>query len=305
MDTRFAVFIVHGIGTQGKRFSHAMQENLRSNFKKALRHMGQENREGQDDALIFREGLWTDITQDGEDILKNRMFNDPDTNVDWRKARDFFVDYLGDAISYFKEKDSDIYSQYNAIQSKIDSLVQNLSNETNPNQNTLLTVVSHSLGTVVLLDYLYDARETLEPNYQLIFSNFFTLSSPIALYANRFFKYQSDRNPFANFKPQKVQNENEVWINMFDEDDIVGYPIRPVNSYCKKAVTADLNVSVGSFLAGGTPLSHTGYWEDEEVGKIIAEKLNIDWLRVNRWDKKEKTLARTKKYKKRYNMPHE
>ena len=46
MDTRFAVFIVHGIGTQGKRFSHAMQENLRSNFKKALRHLGQENREG-------------------------------------------------------------------------------------------------------------------------------------------------------------------------------------------------------------------------------------------------------------------
>ena len=92
---------------------------------------------------------------------------------------------------------------------------------------------------------------------------------------------------------------------MFDEDDIVGYPIRPLNSYCKKAVTADLNVSVGSFLAGGTPLRRNGYWEDEEVGKIIAEKLNIDWLRVNRWDKKEKTLARTKKYKKRYNMPHE
>ena len=58
MDTRFAVFIVHGIGTQGERFSHTMQENLRSNFKKALWHMGQENLEGQDDALIFREGLW-------------------------------------------------------------------------------------------------------------------------------------------------------------------------------------------------------------------------------------------------------
>ena len=50
---------------------------------------------------------------------------------------------------------------------------------------------------------------------------------------------------------------------------------------------------------------HSLLWEDEEVGIIIAEKLNIDWLRVNRWDKKEKTLARTKKYKKRYNMPHE
>jgi len=41
----------------------------------------------------------------------------------------------------------------------------------------------------------------------------------------------------------------------------------------------------------------------EEAGKIIAEKLAIDWLRVNRWDNKEKTLARTKKYKNRYNMP--
>ena len=64
-----------------------------------------------------------------------------------------------------------------------------------------------------------------------------------------------------------------------------------------------MNVSVGSFLSGGTPASHTGYWEDEEVGKIIAEKLAIDWLRVNGWAKKEKTVARTKKYKERYEMP--
>ena len=62
MDTRLAVFIVHGIGAQEKGFSQDMQENLRSNFKKALQHMGQGDREGQDDPLIFREGLWADIT---------------------------------------------------------------------------------------------------------------------------------------------------------------------------------------------------------------------------------------------------
>jgi hypothetical protein len=303
MDKRLAVFIVHGIGDQKKGFSRDMQENLQSNFKKALQHMGQGDREGQDDALIFREGLWADITQDGEDTLKNRMFNDPNTDVDWIKARKFFVDYLGDAISYFKGKISDVYSQYKAIQARIDGLVQNLSGETNPDQNTLLTVVSHSLGTVVLSDYLYDKRDTLESNYQLTFSNFFTLGSPIALYANRFYNHQSPSNPFANFKPQKVKDPKGVWVNLFDEDDIVGYPIRPVNSYCEKAVTADLNVSVGSLLTGWNPASHTGYWEDEKVGKIIAEKLAIDWLRVNGWDNKEKTLARTKKYKNRYNMP--
>jgi len=303
MDTRLAVFIVHGIGDQKKGFSDDMRQNLRSNFKKALQHMGQGDRDGQDDALIFREGLWADITQGGEDMLKNRLFNDPETAVDWIKARKFFVDYLGDAISYFKGKDSDVYSQYKAIHERIDSLVQNLSQDTHPDQNTLLTVVSHSLGTVVLSDYLYDKRETLGPKHQLVFSNFFTMGSPIALYANRFYNHSSPSNPFANFKPQKVKDPNGLWINLFDEDDIVGYPIRPVNSYCKKAVAADLNVSVGSFISGGTPISHTGYWEDKEVGKIIAEKLAIDWLRVNKRDSKEKTNARIRNYKERYEMP--
>jgi hypothetical protein len=303
MDKRLAIFIVHGIGDQKTGFSRDMQDNLKSNFKKALQHMGQGGLEGQDDALIFREGLWADITQKGQDTLKDRMFNDSDTSVDWIKARKFFVDYLGDAISYFKGKVSDIYSQYNAIQDRIEDQVQNLSSDTNPDQNTLFTVVSHSLGTVVLSDYLYDKREILESKHQLTFSNFFTLGSPIALYANRFYNHQSPSNPFSNFKPQKVKDPNGVWINLFDEDDIVGYPIRPVNTWCKNAVAADLNVSVGSLLTGWNPASHTGYWEDEMVGKVIAEKLAIDWLRINKHDKKEKTLQRMKKYKERYNMP--
>ncbi len=146
-------------------------------------------------------------------------------------------------------------------------------------------------------------RESLEAKHQLIFSNFFTLGSPIAIYANRFYNHNSPDNPFSNFKPQKVKDANGIWVNLFDEDDIVGYPIRPVNAYCKSAVAADLNVSVGSILTGWNPASHTGYWKDEEVGKIIAEKLAIDWLRVNKYDKKDKTLARIKKYKERYNMP--
>ena len=41
-------------------------------------------------------------------------------------------------------------------------------------------------------------------------------------------------------------------------------------------VTADLNVSVGLFFSGGTPVSNADYWEGEEVRKIITEKLAID-----------------------------
>ncbi|MFT4577849.1 MAG: hypothetical protein ACI8PD_000625 [Nitrospinales bacterium] len=178
MDTRLAIYIVHGIGAQEKGFSKTIQDNLRFNFEKALDHMGEGGRPNQAEALIFQEGLWADITQKGEDILKKNMFNDPDTDVDWIKARKFFVDYLGDAISYFKG--SDIHSQYTTIQARIEGQIQELSSTTRPGQKTLLTVVSHSLGTVVLSDYFYDKRETLEQEHELVFSNFFTMGSPIA-----------------------------------------------------------------------------------------------------------------------------
>ncbi|NIQ03635.1 MAG: hypothetical protein GWM98_27530, partial [Nitrospinaceae bacterium] len=195
-------------------------------------------------------------------------------------------------MSYFKGHADDPYSQYRDIHGRIDGIVRNLSAQTHPRRNTLLTVVSHSLGTVILSDYFYDHRNTLKADQRLVFGNFFTLGSPIALYANRLYDPRRTKNPFADFKPQPVADRWGVWVNLFDEDDLIGYPIRPVNPYCRKVVTADLNVKVGTFLSGWNPLSHLGYWEDETVGKIIAEKLAIDWLRANRWDRTETTEQR-------------
>lgn len=308
MPHSIAVLIVHGMGSQTPGFSSKMRENLDENFSKALKHMEQGHRPGKNKALVYQEGFWADLTQKGEDLLKKRMFNDPDTDVDWIKVRRFFVDYFGDAIAYFKGSDDDPYSQYAKIHKRIHSAIQELCEKFNGTNNTgqkfYLTVVSHSLGTVVLSDYFYDRRETLEHEQGLIFSNFFTMGSPIALYANRFYDHRKKDTPFHKFQPQGVRDKRGVWVNMFDEDDIVGYPLRPINDHCKKVVTADLNVSVGSFLTGWNPASHTGYWEDETVGKIIAEKLAIDWLRVNGWDSPQQTRSRTKAYKKRYGMPY-
>ncbi|MGP0566792.1 MULTISPECIES: hypothetical protein [unclassified Nitrospina] len=302
MDKQIAVFIVHGIGSQIEGFSEHIEKNLRSNFKKALRYMGEDHRAGVRDALIFKEGLWADIVQEGEDELKKRLFRDPHTDVDWLCCRRFSIDYFGDAISYCKGPNEGPYSQYRRIHERIGQLIKEISDQTSPDQNTLLTVVSHSLGTVILSDYFYDTRNTLKPERRLIFTNFFTLGSPIALYANRFYNHNSGSDPFDKFLPQKVEDPQGVWVNIFDQDDIVGYPIRPINAHCREAVTADINIGVGSFLLGWTPFCHWGYWKSERIGKVIAEKLAIDWLRVN-GEEAETTKKRIGDYKKRYKMP--
>ncbi|CCQ89999.1 conserved hypothetical protein [Nitrospina gracilis 3/211] len=302
MDKKIAVFIVHGIGSQKKGFSEAIEKNLRSNFRNALRHMGEDHRTGIEDALLFKEGLWADIVQEGEDELQKRLFRDPDTDVDWLCCRRFSIDNFGDAISYCKGPNEGPYSQYRKIHERIGQLIKEISDQTHPSENTLLTVVSHSLGTVILSDYFYDTRNTLKPDRQLVFTNFFTLGSPISIYANRFYNCESDSDPFAGFLPQKVEDEQGVWVNIFDEDDIVGYPIRPINAHCREAVTADINIDVGSFLLGWTPFCHRGYWKNKKIGKVIAEKLAIDWLRVH-GEAAETTMKRIGDYKKRYKMP--
>ena len=98
------------------------------------------------------------------------------------------------------------------IQSIAEQMVLHKTFETNPNQNTLLTVVSHSLGTVVLSGYLYEKRNNLEMRYQFIFSIFFKLGSLITLYTNQFYNHQTKN--FSNFKPQKVTDTKGVWVNV-------------------------------------------------------------------------------------------
>ena len=52
------------------------------------------------------------------------------------------------------------------------------------------------------------------------------------------------------------------WMNYFDPDDVLGYPLREISSAYAATVHEDVSLGVGSLLAGWTPLSHTAYWND-------------------------------------------
>ena len=131
-----------------------------------------------------------------------------------------------------------------------------------------VTFIAHSLGTVIASDFIYDRQEEKDfGNFQL--GNFFTMGSPIALFALR---WGAD----AFNKPIRVDNPNGCWINILDKDDPIAYPLKDLNKEYNDVVLADKEINVGP-----VGVSHVMYWKNEEVHKTIARKLAEDWMRMN------------------------
>ena len=60
------------------------------------------------------------------------------------------------------------------------------------------------------------------------------------------------------------------WLNFFDADDVLGYPLRPLSPTYHDAVSADLQIDVGSPLRSWNPLSHEEYWTDNDFTAPVA-----------------------------------
>ena len=84
---------------------------------------------------------------------------------------------------------------------------------------------------------------------------------------------------FAHTNPQPIafpgdnlsatQKGNAKWLNFYDEDDVLGYPLRQISDGYKGLVK-DKHVNSGGLLTSWNPLSHNGYWTDNDVTKPAA-----------------------------------
>lgn len=61
---------------------------------------------------------------------------------------------------------------------------------------------------------------------------------------------------------------NFRWENFYDPDDVLGWPLRPINAAYRRAVAADHRINSGdglrSWLTSWSPMSHTAYWLDDD-----------------------------------------
>ena len=279
MSTKIAVAIIHGVGKQDEHFADGMKAELQQRFASQL-----------PSAVLFPEAeiviepvYWAPVLQKKEDLLWAKMKGAAD--LDFLDLRQVMIDIAADAIAYQPApNDRDVYDNIHGVVARSLRVLAQKAGSDAP-----LAVISHSLGTVIASNYFYDLQtarrrplpakvrtvtgknpSSLEAGRTL--ARFFTMGSPIAIWSLR----------YGNFgAPVHLTYHDKEWLNFFDEDDIIGYPLRSLNASYRKNVTRDIPVNVGNVLTSWNPASHMGYWTDNDVTIPIVESLVKLWKAVN------------------------
>ncbi len=321
--TPLHILIVHGIGNCTAGYSSALQRGLKNKFASELdRILGSHPAGG--DQLVFEEVVWEEVLAANEGRLKEileKEFNQRRRRDIYRLFKDagliivllavlkfFFLNLLVvvlvaiGVVSFVCHLSGVLYKLRTAFAAESVCDIVAYRNKANYRQihhcveqgvrrlgagaaSAAITFISHSLGTVIASDFVYDAQESLN-NRSKDFrcANFFTLGSPLAL-----FSLQCGPDGFS--KPIAIEDENGRWVNILDPDDPIGYNLKGLNDAYDKVVSADCEVNTGGF-----GISHLKYWENRTVQRVIARKLAIDWASVNGLLDKEMSAALYRAY---------
>ncbi|MEC5423034.1 chemotaxis protein [Virgibacillus sp. C22-A2] len=283
MTQKIAVAIIHGAGTPEEDFAEEIIDGITSRFVKKMSIKDAKSE------LVFEPVFWSSIFEPEQRVLWDRM--QKNTRLNYQRLRQFVIEFLADAVAYQPTKIGN--QNYDKVHAVVARSINKLREKAGP--YAPLCVISHSLGSVVASNYFYDLQfkrmnmgiETRKCTSQTpieqceTLSLFYTLGSPMALWSLRYMDFGSPITvPSAKIQ-EKFPNLQGEWLNFYDKDDVLAYPLKGVNHAYHKAVSKDVAVNVGGWLTSWNPLSHSHYDTDRAVINPIVDGLVRTWKAVN------------------------
>ncbi len=263
MRRRVALCVVHGIGAQRKHWADDFVARVR-------RAVAERDPELDVYPCIV---WWAPITERYETRLVQRYAR----GLSWNWLRRLVIGYGGDVIAYQTptSRDTPPPWTYRAVHRRIDRRLSELrdllaSTAGAATERVPLVAVAHSLGSVILSDFLYDVQAGGDPSafarrYGLDLRALFTIGSPLALYALRY--------PHLGFDRPLTLPAGGTWINVLYRADVIAYPLRPTSEAYSSAVTQDWTLSARFWNWSWTPAAHLAYWNDGRFVARVAEQL--------------------------------
>ncbi len=277
MTQKVAVAVVHGIGRQEPGFYADLKREIEDRCRDVC-----------GDNVVIEPVYWARWMQDAEDRLWGRMTGDGPMN--FPTVRRLMIDFVSDAMAY--QPTTHDRKAYDDIHGEFARSLRRLAERAGA--NAPLCIIAHSLGTVISSNFIYDLQNPhkISAAIQSVMEDtpldrgetltlLYTMGSPLALWSLRFREFGQ---PITVPAPQLAQHYPQLkgeWINYYDRDDVVAFPLKVLNEAYQQAVTADVQVNVGGLLTSWNPLAHMEYWTDRDILGPVSQAITAVWQAVN------------------------
>jgi pimeloyl-ACP methyl ester carboxylesterase len=235
MAPEIGILVIHGIGRQNKDYANGLINKVNGRLKEI----------GMDPGVVAWEpAFWADLLTPKEDDLWKAL--SPNHDLGWETVRQFVINVLADALAYQRdpEEPEDMYRRIHArFREHLAYLRKSLGDQDKP-----LVVIAHSLGSVIASNYTWDAQS--RNKYSLganPFERMETLASLVTFGSNiPLFTLALPEPQAIKFPPAQLPanlNKAAKWLNFYDPDDVLGYPLKPISQSYRESVSEDLTLS--------------------------------------------------------------
>ncbi len=272
MAPEIGILVIHGIGIQNKNFAAGLIDEMNGRLKNLGVSPG---------TVVWESAFWADLLTPKEEELWKKMSTGYD--LDWVTVRKFIINVLADALAYQRDP-GEVEDMYRRIHTRVREHLAQLRKSLD-NLDKPLVIIAHSLGSVVVSNYIWDeqrknkyciGRDPFERMETL--ASLVTFGSSIPLFTLALPDPKSIEFPPAQL-PENLKKAAR-WLNFFDLDDVLGYPLKPLSQSYGESVSKDVEINSGSLFASWNPISHTEYWTDDDFTKSVAELIrDVDLAR--------------------------
>ena len=235
---------------------------------------------GDWERIAWRPIYYQDALQGNQRLVLERM----KPRIRWEGLRELMMFGFSDAASLEHKKEEDDKPYYRSQRLILDAFDAVYDEAGGP---IPLAIVAQSLGCQVMSNYIWDAQQAPRAHAG-VWSGLLTDGVPINSPRDRFRRCKTLQRllttgcnipVFVAGHPQIAPidrmrlGERFEWVNQFDPDDVLGWPLRELSpGYAALVEDVEVNASGGS-LFGASPYSHTGYWRTSRVLDRMAAEL--------------------------------
>jgi hypothetical protein len=282
MTKKLALLTVHGMGETKRDYARSLKERLDAKLWSQM------------NSVAFCPIYYQEILQPNEAEIWNRSQRTGGLHYD--DLRKFFLFGFADAAGLENRKELPA-SVYEDAQIEIARTMLKARNDMGGDGPVI--VIAQSLGCQVFSSYIYDAQKASKGMASIgiwrnidLFSEEITNSvRPLTSEEKSFlagdtivglvttgcnipiFVAAHKRMAIIPIEPPTPQFK---WLNFYDPDDVLGWPLQPLSDgYAKLVKDHRINAGHGliKWLVSWTPMSHGGYWEDDDVLKPLTSLL--------------------------------